>query len=249
MSGHVEMHPGAETLLVARNLTVGYAGVPVLCGVELTVRRHECIALVGANGSGKTTLFRTLLGILPPLDGEIAYRSSSVERNGRPALGYVPQRDQLDTLIPLTVAEVVRMGAYRRWRPFASVAAARRARVAAALAKVGASGWEARVLGELSGGQRQRVLIARALMADPDLLLLDEPTTGIDLASEEAIFAEVRRSCDAGRAIVMVSHDLAGLGQVATRALVIRSGRVVEVPVDQLATPEAMRSLLSGGAS
>ncbi len=238
-SGSVKQAPSAETLLVARSLTVGYGGTPVLRGVELEVRRHECIALVGANGSGKTTLFRTLLHILPPLAGEIAYRSSG-------ALGYVPQRDQLDTLIPLTVAEVVRMGAYRRWRPFQPLPASR---IATVLAKVGGTGWERRVLGELSGGERQRVLIARALIAEPDLLLLDEPTTGIDAASEAAIFGELKRCRAAGLGIVMVSHDLAGLGQVATRALVIRGGRVEEVPVEYLDTPDAMRALLSGGGT
>jgi ABC-type Mn2+/Zn2+ transport system ATPase subunit len=127
--------------------------------------------------------------------------------------------------------------------------AAGRARVVAELAKVGATGWERRVLGELSGGQRQRVLIARALIADPDLLLLDEPTTGIDFASEEAIFGEVRRACGEGLGVVMVSHDLGRLGEVATRALGIRKGRLVEIPVDQLGAPEAIRALLAGVGS
>src|SRR3970282_735385 len=133
-----------ETLLTVDDLSVGFPGTPVLHNVHLTARRGECGALVGANGSGKTTLLRTLLGILPPLAGEIRYAGGTA-RHVRPALGYVPQRDQLDATFPLTVAEAVRMGAYRRWRPLLPVPEARAERVAAALEKVGARGWERRL--------------------------------------------------------------------------------------------------------
>jgi ABC-type Mn2+/Zn2+ transport system ATPase subunit len=218
---------GNEALLAARNLEVGYGEVSILGAIDLTIRRGECIAIVGANGSGKTTLFRTLAGIIPLLAGEISAAT-------RLTVGYVPQRDQLDPVFPLTVAEIVRLGAYRRWRPFGTIPEANADHVAAALAKVGASGWERRTLGELSGGQRQRVLVARALIAEPDLLFLDEPTTGIDRASEELINVEIRRCRAAGLGILMVSHDLLGIMKVATRALVIEHARLMEVPVDQL---------------
>ena len=234
-----------ETLLRAVDLAVGYLGRPVLSGLHLTIRRGECVALVGPNGSGKTTLFRTLLGILPVLAGEIRYGGAS-GRGGRPALGYVPQRDQLDAIFPLTVAEVVRMGAYRRWRPFLPLRSVGRERVAAALAKVGAKGWEKRVVSELSGGQRQRVLIARALMAEPDMLLLDEPTSGIDMASEEAIFAEVNQCREDGLGILMVSHDLVGLARVATRVVLVRDGGLVETTAEELLIPDRLRDLMRG---
>jgi zinc transport system ATP-binding protein len=241
---HAAGTPGTE-LLTVRELSVGYPGKPVLGGLRLTIRAGECVALVGANGSGKTTLLRTLLGILAPLAGEI--------RRGRDggglALGYVPQRDEADAVLPLTVAEVVRMGAYRRWRPFLRLASAGRERVAAALAKVRAEGWESRVYAELSGGQRQRVLIARALMAEPDLLLLDEPTAGIDLDSEDAIYAELRRACGAGLGVLMVSHDLGCMVRVATRALAIQDRGLAELPVGELLDPDRMRALLRGGAA
>jgi len=244
-----------EVLLAARGLAVGY-DAPILRNVDVTVHRGDCLALVGANGSGKTTLFRTLLGILPPLAGRIVYGPAAAAETstppilrggaaGAPTLGYVPQRDSIDTTLPLTVLEVVRMGAYRYWRPFGGAAAGTTARVGAALATVGATGWERRLLTELSGGERQRVLIARALMADPDLLFLDEPTTGIDLASEAAIYAEVERCRAAGLGILMVSHDLEGLCRVATRALVIHDGRLIELEGAPLA-PGRVREALGG---
>ena len=219
-----------DRLLEARGLTVGYGGVTVLRDVDVVIRRGECVAVVGPNGSGKTTLFRTLAGIIRPLAGTIT--------TAGPAIGYVPQRDQLDAMFPLTVAEIVRMGAYRRWHPFGTLPDARPRAVAEALAKVGASGWERRTLAELSGGQRQRVLIARALVTSSDLLFLDEPTTGIDAASEAAIAAELRRCRTAGIGILVVTHDLPGLADVATRALVVEGGRVTERGVHEL-LPEA----------
>lgn len=236
--------PATEVLLAARGLTVGYGGAPVLRDLDLTVRCGDCVGLVGANGSGKTTLFRTLLGILPPLAGEVRFPATA--RGAPPSLGYVPQRDHLDPLLPLTVAEVVRMGAYRRWRPFLALPEARAERVSAALAKVSATGWERRLVRELSGGERQRILIARALMADPDLLLLDEPTSGIDLASEEAIYAEVRRCRAASLGILMVSHDLDELVRVATRVLAIEQGRLVETTVADLLGVDRLRRATHG---
>ena len=246
---------GGEPLLTAHALTVGY-DAPVLRDVDLTVRRGECVGLVGANGSGKTTLFRTLLGILPPLGGAVTYGTGmrraardgapSAAAAARPALGYVPQRDTIDATIPLTVFEIVRMGAYRSWTGvLRGGRGAMRRRVAAALATVAAAGWERRLLTELSGGERQRVLIARALMADPELLFLDEPTTGIDVASEAAIYAEVARCRAAGLGVLMVSHDLDGVCRVATRAVVIRDGRLIEIGDAPLA-PDRLRTALAG---
>ena len=215
-----------DVLLEARGLAVGYGGVTVLRDVDVAIRRGECVAVVGPNGSGKTTLFRTLAGIIRPLGGTI--------RTAGRAIGYVPQRDQLDAMFPLTVAEIVRMGAYRRWHPFGTPPDARPRAVAEALAKVGATGWERRTLAELSGGQRQRVLIARALVTRSELLFLDEPTTGIDAASEAAIAAELRCCRAAGIGILVVTHDLPGLADVATRALVVEGGRVAERTVGEL---------------
>ena len=202
------------------------------------------MALLGPNGSGKTTLFKTLLGILPPLAGTVR---RSAEHP--PRFGYVPQRERLDAIFPVTVREVVRMGAYRRLRPFAPLPEASHERVAGALARVGASGWESRLLSELSGGQRQRVLIARALVSQPTVLLLDEPTTGVDLATELAVIELVRQLRAAGLAIVMVSHNLRTVEQVADRVAWVHHGAIETGCAKDMLTPERIREMLTPEAS
>lgn len=232
-----------EALVVLDELSVGYNGTAVLRRVSLTIFAGECLALLGPNGSGKTTLFKTLLGILPPIAGTVRCSTQ------RPRFGYVPQRERLDSLLPVTVREVVRMGAYRRLRPFAPLPEASHDIVADALARVGAKGWESRVLNELSGGERQRVLIARALVSRPTVLLLDEPTTGVDLATEFAVIALVRELLAAGLAIVMVSHNLRTVEQVADRVIWVHQGHVQSGSATEMLTPERIREMLTPEAT
>jgi ABC-type Mn2+/Zn2+ transport system ATPase subunit len=226
-------------LVTLEGVTVGYRGAPVLRDVSLSIARGECVALLGPNGSGKTTLFKTILGILAPLAGTVRRAGPDLR------LGYVPQRETLDSSFPVTVAEVVRMGGYRRLRPFLPLPDASREVVAAALARVGAAGWEKRLFGQLSGGERQRVLIARALVSRPALLLLDEPTTGVDLATEVAIVGLVRELVAAGLAIVTVSHNLSTVEQVASRVVWVRSGALVSGSPSEMLTTDSVRRMLA----
>jgi ABC-type Mn2+/Zn2+ transport system ATPase subunit len=211
----------------------------VLQQVSFTVHAGECVALLGPNGSGKTTLFKTLLGILPPIGGTVHLSAKPPVR-----FGYVPQREQLDAIFPVTVREVVRMGAYRRLRPFAPLPEASHHLVSDALARVGARGWESRLLNELSGGERQRVLIARALVSRPTVLLLDEPTIGIDLATEFAVIELVKELLRTGLAIVMVTHNLRTVEQVATRVIWVHHGTLRSGSVAEMLTPERIREML-----
>ncbi len=183
------------------DLRGGYVrGRDVLGGVTFEARPGDIVAVLGPNGGGKTTLFRALLGELP-------FRSGAVDVAGRPA--YVPQTERARLDFPVSALDVALMGAYGRTPFYRRVSRADRARAAGALARVGLAERAHERFGALSGGQRQRVLIARALVQDAAVLLLDEPLSGVDHASAtriEAVFGELRAE---GRALLVATHDVA----------------------------------------
>lgn len=209
-----------EPLLCVERADFGYEGRPVVHRASLEIRRREFTVVVGSNGSGKTTLLRGLLGFVPTLAGRVT-RAPDLR------IGYVPQRETLDPLYPLTGFDVALLGAFRDL-PFWRFAGAReRARAEAALAACHASHFAGRRYGSLSGGQRQRVLLARALATDPELLLLDEPTAGVDAESERGILDLLCALRDSHRlAIWMVTHQLDALGARADRVVSVVEGRV-----------------------
>jgi len=198
----------------------GYEGRPVVHGASLVVRPDEFVVLLGSNGSGKTTLLRGLLGFLPPLAGR-------VERRPDLRIGYVPQRETLDPLYPLSAYQVARTGSWRDL-PFWRLGGAReRSRTRAALEACHAAEFASRRYSELSGGQRQRVLLARALATDPELLLLDEPTAGIDPEAERGILDLLRKLRETrGLSIWMVTHHVHAMAGRADRTIVVSEGRV-----------------------
>ena len=179
------------TLIAAKNLSVRQGGAEVLSNVTLSIEPGEIVTILGPNGSGKSTLLRALLGILPPSEG-------TVSRAGTLRIGYVPQRLAVDPSLPITV---------RRFLSLPQRVADSEA--TAALSRVGLPEIGSRQLAELSGGQLQRVLLARALLSAPQILVLDEPTQGLDQSGEAGFYRlieEVRRKT--GAAVLMVSHDL-----------------------------------------
>ncbi len=165
-----------------RGVDCAYGPQTVLSGVDMRVEPGQFVTVVGPNGGGKTTLFRVILGLMPPLRGVVRVLGRAPEE-ARARIGYVPQQFTFDPLFPVRVGDVVGMGCLGLRLPRAE----RRARVAAALGTVGMDGLAGRWFNALSGGQRQRVLIARGLATDPEMLLLDEPTSNVDAAAEEAI--------------------------------------------------------------
>jgi ABC-type Mn2+/Zn2+ transport system ATPase subunit len=206
------------SLLELQKVAVGYQGKPVLPPLDLSVDAGDAVGIVGPNGSGKTTLVRTMLGLLPPIAGNIVFPKH------RPRFGYVPQRASVDVGFPLTAYEVALMGRY------GLIGAGRRARpvdverTRAALADVGALELAERPFHALSGGQRQRVLVARALAAEPEILVLDEPTTGMDLPSERAMLDLVRSFTTRGIAVILISHQLGAVSDHVEK-LVVMAGQ------------------------
>lgn len=208
-----------SALLALRGATLGFRRQVVLDQVELEVRPADFLAVVGPNGGGKTTLLRTLLGGLPLLAG-------SLERDPRVVLAYVPQQVFLDPLFPLSVREVVEMGLYRHGRLTGRIPREEREWAGRCLARVRMEPHAARLFGQLSGGQKQRVLVARALAARPGLLLLDEPTSGVDAQAASIILDALGELHDGGVAVVLVTHHPAALRERATRSLLAANGRL-----------------------
>jgi zinc transport system ATP-binding protein len=222
----------------AHGLVVAYDQRPVLRGVDLTVDRAEVVAILGANGSGKSTLVRAVLGLVPLVDGTVtlfgmdsrhrpglAFPGWRRRASGR-RLGYVPQRLGAGSGVPATVGEVVASGRLARRGPRPTTGADRAA-IDAALAAVGLTERVHDQVGALSGGQQQRALIARALAAQPELLVLDEPTAGVDAASQAAFAEALSGFVAAGGTVLLVAHELGALHPLITRAVVVHDGRIL----------------------
>ncbi|MCS6830749.1 MAG: ABC transporter ATP-binding protein [Armatimonadota bacterium] len=226
-----------EPLVRFRDIQIGYGRQVVLDYVTLDVFRGDFFGLVGPNGSGKTTLLRCLLGILRPMRGQII-RAPSLR------IGYVPQRETLDALFPLTALDIVLMGRYPHAGVFRSPQRADRELAMQCLQQVGMAHFAHRLYRDLSGGQRQRVLIARALAVEPILLVLDEPTNGLDLPTEAAILDLIERlHTEEGLTIVLVSHVLNVVARYATRLGVLLEGRLVTGEAEQLLQEQVLQEV------
>jgi zinc transport system ATP-binding protein len=219
-------------VLTAEGLTFGYDRDPVLRDVALTIAPGEFVALVGPNGSGKSTLLQLLLGRLKPWAGSVRLFGGPPERlRERGRVGYVPQRPSLASEVPSTVEELVASGRLtdgRWWRPFSR---ADREAVGHALESVGLAELARRPLNELSGGQQQRAFIAKALAAEPSLLVLDEPTTGVDVEAQEALAALLDRlHRELAVTILYVSHEFGAVERFVERLVLVRGGIVFDGP-------------------
>jgi ABC-type Mn2+/Zn2+ transport system ATPase subunit len=216
-------------------VSFGYDGRPVLRDVSFTIEEGEFCALLGPNGAGKTTLLRGVLGLVPCLAGRITY---GMDRRASPP-GYVPQRESLDPIFPLTVLEVVLMGTFARLRPLQPAGRRQHRLAAACLAQVGLESIASEPFWALSGGQKERVLIARALAAEPRLLLLDEPTAGVDPGATAAIMDVISRlNHEQGLTVVLVSHHLRIVRQVVRSVIWVDEGAAVKGTAEELLSPE-----------
>ncbi len=215
-------------VIEAERLVVSYGERPVLHDVDLTVRPAEVVAILGANGSGKSTLVRAVLGLVPLVLGRVRLFGTPLRRfTGWQRVGYVPQRLGAGSGVPATVRELVSSGRLSRRGFLRPPRAADRRAVDAALAAVGLADRAGDPVGTLSGGQQQRTLIARALAGEPELLVLDEPTAGVDAASQEAFAGALRDFVAVGGTVVLVAHELGVLQPLVTRAVVVHQGRIV----------------------
>lgn len=224
--------PGSHhisAVLEVASVSFSYGRRAVLDGVSLDVKAGEFVALVGPNGSGKSTLLRIVLGLLAPDAGAVRlFDHPPAKLRDRWRIGYVPQRPMLDDHLPATVEEVVGSGrlARRGWRR--RPGRTDREEVAHALQSVALTDAREALISELSGGQQQRAFIARALVNQPDLLVLDEPVAGIDGESQR-LFRDslVHMVRDHGAAVLLVSHELGAVAEDLDRLLVLRRGKLM----------------------
>jgi iron complex transport system ATP-binding protein len=234
-------------MLTAREISVSFGSRRVIDGVSLEVRSGEVVALLGPNGSGKTTLLRSLNGTIPVDRGEILIDGAPIQSLSRRQIArriaVVAQENE--TKFPITVTEFVLAarfagGAAFGWESDEDTAAAEKS-----LRLCDLEEYSGRLMNELSGGERQRVVLARALAAETDVLLLDEPTANLDLAHQALMFTLVRDRCrNAGAAAIVITHDLNLAAAFADRVLLLKSGKLVAAgtPADVL-TPENVRNV------
>ncbi len=204
-----------------KDVSVGYGESIVLEDVTLTVEKGEFVSVIGPNGGGKTTLLRVLLGELPPWTGEVRVLERA-PRAVRNRIGYTPQHARYDPAFPITVLEVVLMGRLGRFRGFRYGRADRDA-ATLALSEVGLSEKSRQPFHALSGGERQRVLIARALAGEPELLLLDEPTSNVDAVAGDQL-TTLLKTLNERMTIVLVSHDLGFVSTVVDTVFCVNRG-------------------------
>ncbi|MDT6983527.1 zinc ABC transporter ATP-binding protein AztA [Streptomyces lusitanus] len=217
-------------------LSAGYAGHPVLHQLSAHIPALAATALVGPNGSGKSTLLGVLAGVIRPTAGELHHTGSR-----QPA--FVPQRGAVGDALPLTVRQTVEMGRWGERGPWRRLTRRDRATVDAAMERMGVAGLAARQLGGLSGGQRQRALIAQGLAQESDLLLLDEPTTGLDPEARERIAALLADLVADGVTVVHATHDL-DAARAADACLLLREGRLAaQGHPGEVLTPAALTRL------
>lgn len=224
----------SDALLTLHGVSTGYASQEVFTDLELALHPGQFTALVGPTGCGKSTLLQLMLGLLPCTRGR-------VQRQPRLTMGYVPQREMIDWHFPVTAAQVVQMGRYPQTSRWPWPSRADRQAVAEMLDCLGLTPYAQRHISQLSGGQQQRVFLARALVARPQLLLLDEPTTGVDLKTQHDILHLLHLLNREGMTILLATHDLNTIASHVPWVICFQHGVIAEGPPEEVLTPTILR--------
>jgi manganese/zinc/iron transport system ATP- binding protein len=228
-----------------RDLTVAYRDKPVLWDLDLDVPPGVLMAIVGPNGAGKTTLIKSILGLVEPAAGRILV-SGEAYATQQKRVAYVPQRGTVDWDFPTSVLDVVMMGLYGRLGWFRRPGAKERERAMAALAQVGMAELAGRQISQLSGGQQQRVFLARALVQDASVFLMDEPFQGVDATTERAIVTLLQELRERGNTVVVVHHDLQTVSEYFDWVLLLNVRRIAAGPVGEVFTEPNLRATYGG---
>lgn len=234
--------------LSAQGVTVTYRnGLTALKDASFSLPTGTITALVGVNGAGKSTLFKAIMGFVPVAAGDISVMGQTVKQALRKnTVAYVPQAEEVDWSFPVLVEDVVMMGRYGHMGFLRRPSAADRKAVDEALSRVGMSDYRHRQIGELSGGQRKRVFLARALAQEGQVILLDEPFTGVDVKTEEAIIALLRDLRVEGRVMLVSTHNLGSVPEFCDRTVLVKGTVLAEGPTGTTFTPENLQLAFGG---
>jgi ABC-type Mn2+/Zn2+ transport system ATPase subunit len=227
--------------------TFGFPGVTALEDISLEIADGEFVGVIGPNGSGKTTLCRAVLGLLPPRSGHLQIFDCACQElrcHHRARIGYLPQKGVLDRNFPITVLEAVMMGRYGALGLFTRPGKQDREIALRALEQVGMQDHRDSALGHLSGGQQQRVLIARALAQQPQVLLLDEPTTGIDITTQHAVLDLIRHlHRDLKLTVLLITHDINMIRSYVDRLVLLKTRLYAAGPPEDVLRPDVLRQV------
>ncbi len=236
---------GQDWAVDVRDLTVAYREKPVLWDVDLQVPDGVLMAIVGPNGAGKTTLIKAILELVPSAAGSVLIHGQTYQKD-RSRIAYVPQRGSVDWDFPTNVLDVVTMGMYGSLGWFRRPGSKERERALKALAEVGMESFADRQISQLSGGQQQRVFLARALVQDADVFLMDEPFQGVDATTERAIVDLLRSLRKRGKTVIVVHHDLQTVPEYFDQVLLLNVRRIAAGPVEEVFTEDNLRATYGG---
>jgi len=239
---------GMAPAIKVEDLTVAYGERPVLWDVDMEVPAGILMAIVGPNGAGKTSLIKAVTGLVRPVAGYVAIFGKPY-REQRPLVGYVPQRNSVDWDFPTTVLDVVMMGRYGGLGWFRRPGATERALALEALEKVGIAELKGRQISQLSGGQQQRLFLARAIVQDARIYLMDEPFQGVDATTERAIVTLLKEMRARGKTVVVVHHDLQTVPEYFDWVTLLNVRCVASGPVDRVFNDRNLRLTYGGRVS
>ena len=239
------MQASEQKAIEVTDLTVAYQDKPVLWDIDLDVPPGVLLSIVGPNGAGKTTLIKAILGLVRPAAGNVLIYDKPYEAQRR-IIGYVPQRGSVDWDFPTNVLDVVMMGRYGALGWIKRPGKQERELAMNALEKVGMEGYATRQISQLSGGQQQRVFLARALVQDATVYLMDEPFQGVDATTERAIVDLLQELRANGKTVVVVHHDLQTVTDYFDWVMLLNIRRIASGPVEETFTPDNLRETYGG---
>ena len=247
-SSRTDLNNSADIGISAQDVTVTYrSGHTALWDASFDVPRGTVTALVGVNGAGKSTLFKAIMGFVPAAKGTIKILGQSVKQAlAKNLVAYVPQSEEVDWAFPVLVEDVVMMGRYGHMGFLRRPKQIDYGAVDTALRRVNMQAFKTRQIGELSGGQRKRVFLARALAQDGQVILLDEPFTGVDVKTEEQIIALLQELRDEGRVMLVSTHNLGSVPEFCDRTILVKGTVLSHGPTETTFTSENLEAAFGG---